>query len=107
FRSAREGRLKDSAVLERQVRRMLTDPRSDALVTNFFAQWLRLRALALVDPDTLEYPNFEDGLRQAFQRELELFTASIVREDRSVLDLMTGNDTFVNERWAIHSGLPR
>jgi Protein of unknown function (DUF1592)/Protein of unknown function (DUF1588)/Protein of unknown function (DUF1585)/Protein of unknown function (DUF1595)/Protein of unknown function (DUF1587)/Planctomycete cytochrome C len=106
LRLAREGRLKDSAVLERQVRRMLTDPRSDALVTNFFAQWLRLRELALVEPDTSEYPSFEDDLRQAFQRELELFTASIVREDRSVLDLMTANDTFVNERLAIHYGIP-
>jgi Protein of unknown function (DUF1592)/Protein of unknown function (DUF1588)/Protein of unknown function (DUF1585)/Protein of unknown function (DUF1595)/Protein of unknown function (DUF1587)/Planctomycete cytochrome C len=106
LRLAREGRLKDSAVLERQVRRMLTDPRSDALVTNFFAQWLRLRELALVDPDTSEYPNFEDDLRQALQRELELFTASIVREDRSVLDLMTANDTFVNGRLAIHYGIP-
>ena len=85
---------------------MLTDPRSDALVTTFFAQWLRLRELALVDPDTSEYPNFEDDLRQAFQRELELFSASIVREDRSVLDLMTANDTFVNERLAIHYGMP-
>jgi hypothetical protein len=105
LRLAREGRLKDPAVLERQVRRMLTDPRSDALVTNFFAQWLRLRELTLVDPDTSEYPNFEDDLRQALQRELELLTASIVREDRSVLDLMTANDTFVNERLAIHYGI--
>jgi mono/diheme cytochrome c family protein len=106
LRLAREGRLKDPGVLDRQVRRMLTDPRSDALVTNFFAQWLRLRELALVDPDTSEYPNFEDDLRQAFQRELELFTASIVREDRSVLELMTANDTFVNERLALHYGIP-
>jgi hypothetical protein len=106
LRLAREGRLKDPVVLERQVRRMLTDPKSDALVTNFFAQWLRLRELVLVDPDTSEYPNFEDDLRQAFQRELELFSASIVREDRSVLDLMTANDTFVNERLAIHYGIP-
>ena len=84
---------------------MLADTRSEAMVSNFFAQWLRLRELALIDPDGAEFPNFDDDLRRAFQRELELFTGSIVRDDRSVLDLMDASDTFVNERLARHYGI--
>jgi hypothetical protein len=102
---ARQGRLNEATVLEREVRRMLADSKSNALVTNFFPQWLRVRELALVEPDTSEYPNFEDDLRRAFQREMELFTGSIIREDRNVLDLMTADYTFANERLAAHYGI--
>jgi mono/diheme cytochrome c family protein len=102
---ASSGRLSSSPILEGQVRRMLADPRADALVTNFFSQWLRLPELGGVDPDSTEYPNFEDDLRAAFKREMELFTGSIVRDDRSVLDLITAKDTFVNERLARHYGI--
>ncbi len=103
---AQQGQLKDPAILEHQVRRMLADEKSDALVTNFFMEWLRLRDLASFDPDTSEYPNFEEDLRSALQKEIELFTGSIVREDRSVLDLLSANYTFVNERLALHYGIP-
>jgi hypothetical protein len=96
------GRLSDAAALERQVRRMLADPKANALVSNFFAQWLRLRELAVFEPDEQEFPDFDEGLRRAMQRELELFTGSIVNEDRSVLDLITARDTFLNERLARH-----
>jgi mono/diheme cytochrome c family protein len=106
LRVAGEGKLGDPAMLERQVRRMLADRRSEALVSNFFAQWLRMRELALVDPDNSEFPNFEEDLRTAFRREMELFTGSIVHEDRSVLDLLSAKDTFVNERLAVHYGIP-
>jgi len=103
---AKDGRLADPAVLEHQVRRLLSDPKADSLVKNFFLQWLRLRDLALFDPDTSEYPNFEEDLRKALESEIELFTGSIVREDRSVLDLLTADYTFVNERLAAHYGIP-
>ena len=95
-----------AAVLERQVRRMLADPRADALVTNFAGQWLHLRNLRGTTPDKNEFPDFDDNLRQAFQRETELFFGSIMREDRSVLDLLTADYTFVNERLARHYGIP-
>ncbi len=103
---AARGKLKDPAVLERQVRRMLADPRAQALVTNFAAQWLFLRNLPSFLPDNQTFPNFDDNLRQAFRRETELFVESIMREDRSVLDLLTANYTFVNERLARHYGIP-
>jgi hypothetical protein len=103
---ASKGRLKSPAVLERQVRRMLTDPRSQALVDNFAGQWLYLRNLKNQVPNSLEFPDFDDNLRQAFQRETELFFESIMREDRNVLDLMTANYTFVNERLARHYEIP-
>ena len=93
-------------MLEAQVRRLLADPRSKSLVTNFAFQWLKLRALDDIDPDAVLFPNFDDGLREAFQREIELFVESIFREDRSVLDLLTADYTFVNERLALHYGIP-
>ena len=103
---AEQGRLADPVVLDRQVRRMLADPRARALVDNFAGQWLFLRNLQNVRPDRDEFPNFDDNLRQAFRRETELFVESILREDRSVLDLLTANDTFVNKRLARHYGIP-
>jgi mono/diheme cytochrome c family protein len=103
---AAQGKLRDPIVLERQVRRMLEDSRSDALVTNVAGQWLNLRSLQTQAPVPLSYPDFDDNLRQAFRRETELFFASIVHEDRSVLDLLTADYTFVNERLAKHYGIP-
>jgi hypothetical protein len=103
---AAQGKLKDAAALDRQVRRMLADPRSDALVTNFAAQWLFLRNLQTTLPDNATFPNFDDSLRQSFRRETELFFESIMREDRSILDLLDADYTFVNERLARHYGIP-
>ncbi len=100
------GQLSQPAVLEREVRRMLTDARADALVSNFSGQWLHLRNLKTIAPNHDEFPDFDDTLREAFQREAELFFASIMREDRNVLDLLTANYTFVNERLAKHYGVP-
>jgi hypothetical protein len=93
-------------VLEQQVRRMLADPRSDALVSNFAAQLLYLRNLATTSPDGIFYPDWDDELRQGFRREAELFFDSLMREDRSVVDLLTADYTFVNERLARHYGIP-
>jgi mono/diheme cytochrome c family protein len=103
---AENGQLKDSRVLERQVRRMLADPKAQALVTNFAGQWLQLRNLRRIVPNSNEFPDFDDNLRHAFQREAELFFDSIIREDRNVLELITGDYTFVNERLARHYGIP-
>jgi hypothetical protein len=103
---ASQGKLKTPAVLERQVRRMLADPRADALVGNFAGQWLQLRNLRSSIPDQNDFPDFDDNLRQAFRRETELLFDSIVREDRNVLDLLTSDETFVNERLARHYGIP-
>jgi hypothetical protein len=100
------GRLNQPATLERQVTRMLADPKSEALVTNFASQWLYLRNLAAANPDARQFPDFDDNLRQAFRRETELFFQSIVNEDRSALDLLRANYTFVNERLARHYGIP-
>jgi hypothetical protein len=100
------GKLHDPAMLERQVRRMLADARSRSLVTNFASQWLHLRNLASITPDMRLFPGFDDNLRQAFQEETELFFESILREDRSALDLLRANYTFVNERLAKHYGIP-
>ena len=85
---------------------MLADPRSQALVDNFAGQWLYLRNLPAQIPNSNEFPDFDDNLRQAFRRETELFFDSIVREDRSVVDLLTADYTFVNERLARHYGIP-
>jgi mono/diheme cytochrome c family protein len=103
---AAQGKLREPAVLERQVRRMLVDPKSKALVDNFAAQWLFVRNLQSVLPDTQTFPNFDDNLRQAFRQETGLFVESVIREDRNVLDLLTADYTFVNERLARHYGIP-
>jgi len=98
--------LHQPAVLERQVKRMLADDRSRALVTNFASQWLHLRNLDSITPDMRLFPDFDDNLRQAFRQETELFFESILREDRSALELLNARYTFVNERLAKHYGIP-
>ncbi len=103
---ASAGKLHEPSVLDREVRRMLADPKSNALIDNFAGQWLYLRNLRTMIPNSVEFPDFDDNLRQAFQRETELFFASVMHEDRSVLDLMNGDYTFVNERLARHYGIP-
>jgi mono/diheme cytochrome c family protein len=103
---AERGKLKDPAVLEQQVRRMLADARSDALVSNFFGQWLQTRQVAKLKPDVVEFPEWDENLRDAFQQETELFLQSMVREDRPLKDLLDANYTFVNERLARHYGIP-
>jgi cytochrome c5 len=103
---AAQGKLRDPAVLEKQVRRMLADPKSQALIANFTGQWLNVRSLKTSEPVVNLFPDFDDNLRNAFQRETELFFDSIVHEDRSVLDLLTADYTFVNERLAKHYGIP-
>jgi len=104
--AAEQGKLRNSTILQQQVRRMLKDPRSQALVTNFAGQWLYLRELRNRNPDLLVFPDFDDNLRQAFQRETELLFESIVREDRNVFDVLDADYTFVNERLAKHYGIP-
>jgi mono/diheme cytochrome c family protein len=104
--AAAAGRLKDPKVLEQQVRRMLADSRSESLVTNFAAQWLYLRDIAAKQPDEILFADFDETLRTAMQRETELFISSIFRENRSVLDLLGANYTFLNERLARHYGVP-
>jgi hypothetical protein len=99
---AARGELKRPAVLEREVRRMLADPKADALVTNFAAQWLLLRELQNARPDS---PDFDGNLRQSFQRETELLLRTILREDRSIVDLLDADFTFVDERLARHYGI--
>jgi Protein of unknown function (DUF1592)/Protein of unknown function (DUF1588)/Protein of unknown function (DUF1587)/Protein of unknown function (DUF1585)/Protein of unknown function (DUF1595)/Planctomycete cytochrome C len=101
-----EGKLHEPAVLERQTRRMLADPKARALVTNFANQWLYLRELRSANPDVTVFPDFDDNLRQGFQRETEMLFESVLREDRSVLDLLDADYTFVNERLARHYGIP-
>ena len=100
---ANDGKLKDPAILESQVRRMLKDPKSDALVKNYAGQWLYLRDLAGLQPDTKE---FDANLRQAMIKETEMLFDSVVREDRSLLTLLDADYTFVNERLARHYGIP-
>ena len=103
---AEAGRLQELSVLDAQVRRMLADPRSAALTANFAGQWLTLRGLESHVPVVERFPDFDDNLRQALRRETELLFASLVAEDRSVLDLLTADYTFVNERLARHYGIP-
>ena len=86
---------------------MLNDPRSDAMAENFAGQWLHLRNLDGIHPNTDEFPDFDNDLRLAFQREAEMFFTSVMREDRSVMDLLTADYTFVNERLARHYGIPQ
>ncbi len=100
------GQLKDPAALDRQVRRMLADPRSESMVTNFAAQWLYLRDIDAKEPDEILFPDFDETLRDAFRRETELFVDSILRDNHSVLDLLTANYSFLNERLAAHYGIP-
>jgi hypothetical protein len=100
-----QGKLHEPAILEQQTRRMLADKRSRSLVTNFAGQWLYLRDLKSASPDSREFPDFDDNLRQAFQRETEMLFDSIQHEDRSVLDLLDADYTFVNERLAKHYGI--
>ena len=103
--AASRGTLTNSASFERQVRRMLADPKAQSLIDNFAGQWLQLRNLKNKQPNSHEFPDFDDNLRQALLTETELFFASIIREDRSVLDLMNADYTFVNERLAKHYGM--
>ena len=102
---ATAGKLKDPTVLEAQVKRMLADSRSKALVENFAGQWLYLRNLKNLNADFETFPDFDDNLRQAMRKETELFFESIMREDHPVMDLMNANYTFVNERMARHYGM--
>jgi hypothetical protein len=103
---ARQGRLNQRKELEQQVRRMLADPRSESLVSNFAQQLLYLRNLPATSPDGIFYPNWDDELRQSLKREAELFFESVIREDRNVVDLLTADYTYVNERLARHYGIP-
>jgi mono/diheme cytochrome c family protein len=104
--AATQGKLKTPAGIEREVRRMLADPKSEALISNFAGQWLQLRNLRAAIPDQNDFPDFDDNLRQAFRRETEMLFESIMREDRSVLTLMNADYTFANERLAKHYGIP-
>jgi uncharacterized protein DUF1592/uncharacterized protein DUF1588/uncharacterized protein DUF1585/uncharacterized protein DUF1587/uncharacterized protein DUF1595 len=103
---AERGKLKDPAVLDQQVRRMLADKRSKALVDNFAGEWLQVRNLKLANPDADAFPYFDENLREAMERETELFFESMLREDHSVLDLLNADYTFVNERLAQFYGIP-
>ncbi|MCE2541563.1 MAG: DUF1592 domain-containing protein, partial [Acidobacteria bacterium] len=103
---AERGELTDFAVMRRQVRRMLADPRSEALVSNFAAQWLHLRNLDDVKAEPAVYPEFDQDLLEAFRQETALFIGSTIEEDRSVLDLLGADYTYVNERLAQHYGIP-
>ena len=103
---AAAGRLRDRKVLARQVTRMLADARAQALVSNFAGQWLQLRNVSSVAPNSDAFPDFDDNLRQSFRRETELLFDTILREDRSVLELLTADYTFLNERLARHYGVP-
>jgi hypothetical protein len=103
---AAQGKLKDPVVLQAQVKRMLADPKAEALVTNFASEWLFLRNLQSVNPAGEDFPNFDENLKQAFRTETEMFVGSVFREDRNVTDLLTANYTFVNERLAKHYGIP-
>ena len=100
------GELHKTAVLEQQTRRMLADARSRSLITNFAEQWLHLRNLASLTPDMRVFPDFDDNLRRAFHTETQMFLESIMREDRSVPELLSANYSFVNERLAKHYGIP-
>jgi hypothetical protein len=105
-RLGESGQLSKPEVLTAQVRRMLSDSRAEAFVNNFAGQWLQLRNLRGLIPNSDMFPDFDDNLREAFEREAQLFFKSIIDEDRSVLDLMTADYTFVNDRLARHYGIP-
>jgi hypothetical protein len=101
-----QGRLHELDVLEQQVQRMIADPRSSAFIENFTGQWLNVRGMQVSEPVVDMFPNFDSTLREAYRREIELFFGSIILEDRSILDLLTADYTFVNERLAKHYGIP-
>ncbi len=103
---AQEKKLHEPAVLEQQVKRMLADPKSEALVQNFAEQWLFLRNLKSSAPNLDTFPDFDDNLRQAMKQETEMFFSSIIHEDHSAMDLLTADYTFLNERLARHYGIP-
>jgi mono/diheme cytochrome c family protein len=103
---AEMGKLKNRSIIAQQVRRMLDDPRSQALVSNFAGQWLQLRNLEMVKPDPDVFAGFDEGLRQSFRRETELFFESILRGDRSLFELLDADHTFLNQRLAEHYGIP-
>jgi mono/diheme cytochrome c family protein len=102
---AERGGLSDPAMLKAQVKRMLADQRAHALIKNFVGQWLFLRNIPRVQPDSVAFPNFDDNLRQAMEKETELVVESTLREDKSVADLLTTNYTFLNQRLAEHYGM--
>ncbi|HLK51719.1 MAG TPA: DUF1592 domain-containing protein [Bryobacteraceae bacterium] len=104
--AAEQGKLSDPNVLDHEVRRMLADPRAETLTTNFAFEWLKIRDMDAMEPDPYVYPSFDRPLRIALKREIELFIDSVFREDRSVVDLLDANYTFVNERLAAHYGIP-
>jgi hypothetical protein len=106
IRLATENRLHNRKVLEAQVERMIADPRSEALIENFTGQWLNVRGMAASEPVVELFPNFDSTLRDAYRREIELFFGSIIHEDRSIMDLLTADYTFVNERLAREYGIP-
>ncbi len=105
---AEKGELREASTLEAQVRRLIADPRADAMVENFVGQWLQLRNLeSRVKPDFLLFPDFDDNLRKSFRRETELLFANVLRDGRPVHELLNANYTFVNERLARHYGIQR
>jgi len=103
---AAQGRLRDPATLERQVKRMLSDTRAKAFVRNFTGQWLKVRSMEASEPVVDLFPDFDDNLRAAFREEIELFFGSVMQEDRSILELLDADYTFANERLAKHYGIP-
>jgi hypothetical protein len=104
--AAEHGRLREPGVLEKEVRRMLADPRAKEMVSNFTGQWLYVRNVRMVSPDPYTFPDFDANLREAFARELELFLDSQMRGDHGAIELLTSDYTFVNERLARHYGIP-
>ncbi len=103
---ATSGKLHEAAVLKAQVSRMLADPRSESLVTNFAFQWLNVGRIDVIQPDPVLYPEFDPALRAAFREEIRLFMGSVLRQNHSVLELLSSDQTFLNERLAIHYGVP-
>jgi len=103
--AAEQGKLSDPKVLEQQVRRLLADQRAKTLTSNFAFEWLKVRDMDALEPDPFTYPSFDRSLRVALRREMELFVDSVFHEDRSVVDLLSANYTFVNERLAAHYGI--
>jgi mono/diheme cytochrome c family protein len=103
---AAQNRLREPATLEKQVRRMLADPRAESFVKNFTGQWLNVRSVEASEPVVDLFPDFDDNLRAAFKKEIELFFGSVMQEDRSILDLLNADYTYANERLAKHYGIP-